>query len=74
MEVLGFTRLVFGLVQSPLIPEGAKEEHLSSYIEKYSAEIQEIRDGLCVHDLVTGGENFEQVVSLKYIATDIFLK
>ena len=74
MEVLWFKRFVFGLVQSPLIPEGTKEEHLSSYIEKYSAEIQEIRDDLCVDDLVTGGENFEQVVSLKYIAIDIFFE
>ena len=61
-------------MQSPFTLEAKIKEYLSSYIEKYSAEIQEIRDGLCVHDLVTGGENFEQVVSLKYIATDIFLK
>ena len=74
MEVPWLTRLVFGLVQSPLIPEGTREEHLSSYIEKYSAEIPEIRNDLCVDDLVTGGENFEQVVSLKYIAIDIFFE
>ena len=44
----------------------------SSYTEKYRAEVAEIKDDLHVDDLITGGKNFEQVASLKYIAIEIF--
>ena len=61
IEVLRFTRLGFGLVQSPFILQGAMSEHLLSYTKKYSAEVAEIRDDLYVDDLITGSENFEQL-------------
>ena len=60
IEVLGFTRLAFSLVQSPLILEGTIDEHLSSYTEKYPAEVAEIRDDLYVDDLIAGGENLNK--------------
>ena len=68
IETLRFTRLVFGLVQSPFILGGTLQEHLGSYIEKYPTEVAEIKDDLCVHDLISGGNNFKQVASLKDIA------
>ena len=46
--------------------------YLSSYTEQYPAEVAEIRDDLHVDNLITGDENFEQVVSLKDIAIEIF--
>ena len=40
----------------------------TSFTEKNPAEVAEERDDLYVDDLITGGENFEQVASLKDIA------
>ena len=65
---------MFGLVQSPFILKVKIDEHLSSYTEKYPAEVAEIRNNLYVDDLVTGCENFEQVACLKEIAIEIFHK
>ena len=48
-------------MQSPFILQGAMSEHLISCTKKYSAEVAEIRDDLYVDDLITGGENFEQL-------------
>ena len=72
IETLRFTRRVFGLVQSPFILGGTLQEHLGSYIEKYPTEVSEIKDDLYVDDLISGGNNFEQVASLKDIAIEIF--
>ena len=74
IETLWFKRLVFGLVQSPFILGGTLQEHLGSYIEKYPTEVSEIKDDLYVDDLISGGNNFEQVASLKDIAIEIFNK
>ena len=63
---------MFASVQSPCILEGTIDEHLSSYTEKYPAEVAGIRDELYVDDLITGGENFEQVTSLKDKSIEIF--
>ena len=43
-------------------------EHLNSYTETCLAEVAEIKDDLYVDHLINGGENFEQVVSLKDIS------
>ena len=55
-EVLRFKRLVISLVQSPFIPEGTIDKHLSSYAEKYPDEVVEIRDDLYVDDPITSGK------------------
>lgn len=60
--------------ESPFILVGTIDKHLSSYTEKFPAEVAEIRDHLDVDDLVKGGENLEQVASLKDIAIKIFHK
>ena len=72
IETPRFTRLVFGLVQSPFIWGGTLQEYLGSYIEKHLIEVAEIKDDLYVDDLISGGNNFEQVASLKDIAIEIF--
>ena len=48
--------------------EAKMNEHLSSYTETCLAEVAEIKEDLYVDHLVNGGENFEQVVSLKDIS------
>ena len=72
IETLRFTRLVFGLVQSPFILGGTLQEYLGSYVEKYLIEVAEIKDDLYVDNLTSGGNNFEQVTSLKDIEIEIF--
>ena len=72
IETLRSTRFVFGLVKPPCILGGTLQEHLGSYIEKYPIEVAEIKDDLYVDHLISGGNNFEQVTSLKDIAIAIF--
>ena len=63
-----------GLVQSPFALKGTIDEHLSSYTEKYPAEVDKIKDDLHVDDLITIGKSFEQMASLKDIAIKIFFE
>ena len=44
----------------------------SSYTEKYTAEVAEIRDDIYVDDLSSGGENLEQMTFLQDIAIEMF--
>ena len=74
IEVFRFIRLVFGLVQSLFALEETIDELLSSYTEKYPAEVDKIRNGLYVDDLIVVGKSFEQVASLKHIELKIFCK
>ena len=67
IEILRFTRLAFGLEQSPFILSGTLQEHLETYIKKYPIEVAEIKDNLYADDLISGSNNFEQVASLKDI-------
>ena len=60
------------MVQSVFILGGTLQEHLETYIAKYLIEVAEIKDDLYVDDLNFGGNNFEQVSSLKDIAIEIF--
>ena len=67
IEILRYTRLVFGLVQSPFILGGTLQEHLETDIEKHPIEVAHIKDYQYVDD-----NNFEQVTSLKDIVIEIF--
>ena len=64
IEVLWFTRFLFGLVQPRFLFKGIVDEHRTSYTVQYTAEVAEIKDDLDVDDLITADENFEQVASL----------
>lgn len=59
IEILRYTRLVFGLVH-----RRNNRRTSSSYTEKYTAEVAEIRDDIYFDDLSTGGDNFEQMTFL----------
>ena len=52
IEVLLFKRLVFSLVESPFILDGAIDEDLSSYVGEYSPGVTEIRGDLHAYDLL----------------------
>jgi hypothetical protein len=72
IEVYRFTQALFGLNQSPFLLGGTLEQHLSSQEKEFPAEVTEIRDGLYVDDLLTGGCVVEEVKHLKETAIEIF--
>ena len=74
IEILRYTRLVFGLIQFPFILGGTLQEHLETYIEKYPIEVAEIKDDLYVDDLISGGNSGgnKPIATLKDIAIETF--
>ena len=53
VEILWFTKLIFGSVQSPVLLGGSLQEHLETYIEKCHIEVAEIKDDLYVDNLIS---------------------
>ena len=72
IEVYRFTRALLGLNQSLFLLGGTLEQHLSSQEKKFPTEVAEIKDGLYVEDLLTGGCVVEEVQHLKETAIEIF--
>ena len=72
-EILRFTRLVFGLIQSPFILKAILQSHLSKYEKTYPKEIEEMKNSMYVDDMISGGNNEAEVVYLR-IATKKYLK
>ena len=61
IQILRFTRLVFGLNQSTFILEGTLKTHFEMYESMYLELIRKTRDNMCVDDLVLGGESLQEV-------------
>ena len=61
IEVLRFTRALFGLVQSPFLFAGTLKQHLNSLRERYPAEVAEIEKCLYVDDIISGGCTTDEV-------------
>ena len=73
-QILRYTRLVFGLNQSPFILEGTLKTHFERYESMYSEPIRKIRDDMYVDDLVTGGESLQEVEKIKSDFIELFEK
>ena len=58
-SVYRFTRALFGLTCSPFLLGGVIKEHLKSWEAKYPNLVDEIRKGLYVDDLMTGGDRLK---------------
>ena len=56
IEVLRFTRALFGLISSPFLLAGVLECHFDAWEEKYPDLIRDFRRSLYVDDLLTGGQ------------------
>ena len=66
VEVLRFTRAVFGLIQSPFFLGGTVEVHFQTSKEFFPEEtVEEIKESLYVDDLISGGYTKEEVLQLK---------
>ena len=72
IEVLRFTRALFGLVQSPFLLAGTLKLHLESLREKYPEVIEEILRSLYVDDVITGGNTTAEVRNLKKTIVSVF--
>ena len=74
IEILRFTRLVFGLTQSPFILEGTLKKHLENYRDSFKELIKIIENDMYVHDLITGINNLEEVKEIKQNSIQLFKK
>ena len=74
IEILQFTRLVFGLTQSPFILEGTLKNHFENYQQVYAKIIEVIENDMYVDDLVTGGESLDEVKIIKEKSIELFKK
>ena len=72
MVVYRFTRALFGLTCSPFLLGGVLNEHLTAWETKHPALVEEIKKGLYVDDVMTGGENVDEVTEKKLKTTEIF--
>ena len=52
IEIYRFTRLVFGLTQSPLVLDATVQHHLQNYINKFEELVKQIMEDLYVDDLL----------------------
>ena len=74
IEILRFTRLLFGLIQYPFILEGTLKKHFENYRESFKELIKIIENDMYVDDLVTGGNNIEDVKEIKENSLQLFKK
>ena len=72
IKIYRFTRLVFGLKQSPSILEGTLKIHFENYIGMFRELIVRVKDDMYVDDLVTGGENTGEVDKIKCDSVKLF--
>ena len=74
IEILRFTRLVFGLTQSPFILEGTLKKHFENYRKSFKKLIKIIENDMYVDDLVIGGNSLEEVKEIKQNSVQLFKK
>ena len=72
IQILPFTRLVFGLNHSAFILEGTLKTHFERYESMYLELKRKIRDDMCVDDLVTGGESLQEVEKINSDSIELF--
>ena len=72
ISVYRFTRALFGLTCSPFLLGGVLNEHLKSWETRHPELVKEIRNGLYVDDLMTGGVNAKEVGEKKSKSIEVF--
>ena len=65
IEIYRFTRLVFGITQSPFILKGTLKEHFQYYNNEYPTLIEAISEDMYAGDLVSGSNTLEEVEVIK---------
>ncbi|XP_028413530.1 uncharacterized protein LOC114536366 [Dendronephthya gigantea] len=72
IEVLRFTRVVFGLTSSPFLLNGVIARHLELMEPRFPEAVAEIRKSLYVDDLITGAPTIDEASQLKQKAIGVF--
>ena len=72
IEVFRFTRALFGLTCSPFLLGGVINQHLDSWEDRHPELIKELREGLYVDDLMTGGTTIKETEAKKATAIELF--
>ena len=72
LEILCFTRVLFGLAPSPFLLGGVIEAHLDAWEEREPEIVAELRRSLYVDDLLTGGQTTSHAQQRKEKAVQIF--
>ena len=65
IEVYQFTRMAFGLTQSPFVLDATVQHQLQNYINKPEELVKWIMEDLYVDDLITGGDKIIDEQTLK---------
>ena len=65
IEILRFTRFVFGLTQSTFILESTLKKHFENFKQVYTKIIEVIENDMYIDDLVTGEEKLDEVKIFK---------
>ena len=74
LETYRFTRVLFGLNQSPFLLGGTLMAHLDECEREYPHEVGVIKASLYVDDLILGADTVQEVEHLKTSASEIFNK
>ena len=73
VQILRFTRILFGLAPSPpFLQGGVVQQHLQQFQERFPAKVEEIKRNLYVDDLISGGETSPRAMRLKETTQTIF--
>ena len=60
IEIFRFCRVIFGCGPSPFLSNGTLRHHFSKYADDDSQFVRKMRDGLCVDELVLGGNTVKE--------------
>ncbi len=72
IAVYRFTRALFGLTCSPFLLGGVINQHLDNWEDQYPEIVKELRDGIYVDDLMTGGTTVKETEQKKATAVEVF--
>lgn len=72
LEILRFTRALFGLIPSPFLLGGIIEAHLDAWEEREPEIVAELQRSLYVDDLLTDGQTTSHAQKRKQKAVQIF--
>ena len=72
IQVYRFTRALFGLTCSPFLLGGVLKHHLDAWEERYPEIVKQIREGLYVDDLISGGSTVSQTQITKEKTIEVF--
>lgn len=72
VEILRFTRVVFGLAPSPFLLKGVIQQHLQLWRLRLPESASEALKSLYVHDSISGGPTMTDAKKLKRETAEVF--